>query len=249
MRDHAHTPWPRRAYWVVPGALLAGPYPASPAHAGGRLRLGDLAASGVRTFLDLTHPADVASGGSRLDDYSEQLLAPAGSAVEYVRCPLPDEAAPTVAQAVATLDRIDAALAASRVVYLHCWAGRGRTGTIAGCWLARHGVAVGEGVVRELLALRRRSGVCRTALSGRGRPARVRASLACWSVGGGPHRRRSLRPSRRRGSFPPASRRSPSARAPGTGARDPVAERASASSTCCVRQTAAEHPTRTVRPA
>ena len=42
---------------------------------------------------------------------------------------------------VATLDAIDAELAAGGLVYVHCWAGCGRTGVVVGCWLVRHGRA------------------------------------------------------------------------------------------------------------
>ncbi len=37
----------------------------------------------------------------------------------------------------AALGAIDGHLAAGRTVYVHCWGGVGRTGTIIGCWLAR----------------------------------------------------------------------------------------------------------------
>ncbi len=37
------------------------------------------------------------------------------------------------------LDTIDAALEEGRTVYVHCWGGVGRTGTVVGCWLVRHG--------------------------------------------------------------------------------------------------------------
>ena len=39
----------------------------------------------------------------------------------------------------AILDAIDGHLADGRTVYVHCWGGVGRTGTVIGCWLARHG--------------------------------------------------------------------------------------------------------------
>jgi protein-tyrosine phosphatase len=44
----------------------------------------------------------------------------------------------------AILDTIDGALAEGRTVYFHCWGGIGRTGTVAGCWLVRHGMRGAE---------------------------------------------------------------------------------------------------------
>jgi len=35
-------------------------------------------------------------------------------------------------------------------VYVHCWAGRGRTGTVVGCYLKRHGIAEDTNVIQEL---------------------------------------------------------------------------------------------------
>lgn len=33
------------------------------------------------------------------------------------------------------------ALAAGQTVYVHCYGGIGRTGTVVGCWLVRHGLS------------------------------------------------------------------------------------------------------------
>ena len=51
------------------------------------------------------------------------------------------------------LDTIDAALAAGGTVYVHCYAGIGRTGTVVGCYLARHGMR-GEEALAEIARLR-----------------------------------------------------------------------------------------------
>ena len=37
------------------------------------------------------------------------------------------------------LDTIDGALTRQETVYVHCWGGHGRTGTVVGCWLVRRG--------------------------------------------------------------------------------------------------------------
>jgi protein tyrosine/serine phosphatase len=49
----------------------------------------------------------------------------------------------------AILDCIDQALAGEHKLYLHCWAGIGRTGTTVGCYLVRHGLS-GEQALGKL---------------------------------------------------------------------------------------------------
>jgi ADP-ribosylglycohydrolase len=53
---------------------------------------------------------------------------------------------------VAALDCIDEALAGGRNIYLHCRAGVGRTGTVLGCYLVRHG-AEGRDAIDRLYDL------------------------------------------------------------------------------------------------
>lgn len=50
-----------------------------------------------------------------------------------------DFGVPTPERMRRVLDAIDAACAGDEVVYLHCRAGIGRTGTVAGCLLVEHG--------------------------------------------------------------------------------------------------------------
>jgi len=42
-----------------------------------------------------------------------------------------------------------------RPVYLHCWGGRGRTGTVVGCYLVRHGLCASHEAVNEIRDLRK----------------------------------------------------------------------------------------------
>jgi protein-tyrosine phosphatase len=53
------------------------------------------------------------------------------------------------------LDEIDAQLAAGRPVYVHCWGGKGRTGTVIGCYLIRHHLATRDTVFDRIAWLRR----------------------------------------------------------------------------------------------
>ena len=52
------------------------------------------------------------------------------------------------------LDEIDEVLAGGGSVYVHCWGGIGRTGTVVGCWLRRHGHDRGD-VIARIAELRR----------------------------------------------------------------------------------------------
>ena len=67
--------------------------------------------------------------------------------------PIPDMGTPTSGYVMRILDDIDAAIAAGDRVYVHCWGGVGRTGTVIGCWLARHELADGDPIAR-IAALR-----------------------------------------------------------------------------------------------
>ena len=72
----------------------------------------------------------------------------------HVRAPIPDMEVPGAGELRWTLDAIDAEIAGGGVAYVHCWAGRGRTGTVVGCWLVRHGL-VGEDALARIVTLRR----------------------------------------------------------------------------------------------
>ena len=140
------------AYWVVPGQLLAGEYPGAKDAAAARRKL--------RLFLDaeFTFFLDLTEEGEPLAPYAPALLEEAAArhlAVEHCRMPIPDLGTPQPAEVTRILDTIDAAIAAGRRVYVHCWGGIGRTGTIVGCYLVRHG-QTGDQALAEIA--RRRQG-------------------------------------------------------------------------------------------
>lgn len=107
--------------WVVPGRIAAGPYPRD---------LPSLRSAGVDTFVDLTEPGE--------------LLPYAIDGVEYRRMPIRDFGIPSVAKMEAIVELLDELLGRGRTVYLHCSGGTGRTGTVLGCYLVRHGQTADE---------------------------------------------------------------------------------------------------------
>ncbi len=114
---------------IEPGRLIAGRHPCAwgPEDAGGEVRA--LLDTGVTLFLDLTE-------GGELEPYASFVEPPA----RYLNAPIRDFSVPTRDGLAATLDVIDAELARGGLVYVHCWAGCGRTGVVVGSWLVRHGV-------------------------------------------------------------------------------------------------------------
>lgn len=127
----------RPATWIEPGRVLAGRHPCalSPAEAEGEVA--GLLEQGVTMFLDLTQKGELAP-------YTR--LVP--QTARHVRIPVRDFTVPTNDQIVAALDAIDAELEDGGVVFVHCWAGCGRTGVVVGCWLVRHGTEPRDALAR-----------------------------------------------------------------------------------------------------
>jgi len=146
------------AYWVQPGQFLAGGDPSGDELDVTRTRLRNLIAAGIRTFVDLTEADEPAKNVQSRAPYSKvlrQVCAEESVQVTYVNFPLPDGGVPSPWTLRCILDVIDRAIADDNPVYVHCWAGRGRTGTIVGCYLKRHGLAEETNVIQKLAALRR----------------------------------------------------------------------------------------------
>ena len=122
---------------IEQGRLIAGRHPCAldPENAAREVR--DLLDARVTLFLDLTQTGE-------LEPYATLVDEPA----RYLNRPVLDFSIPTRANLVETLDEIDAELAGGGIVYVHCWAGCGRTGVVVGSWLVRHGVDPQEALRR-----------------------------------------------------------------------------------------------------
>ncbi len=125
------------AYWVVPEQLLAGPYPISSFRVTAQERIHRFLDVGIRLFVDLTEAGE-------MPPYTKYL----GGKARHLSMPIPDFDVPSQTQMVRILDAIDQALMAQRKVYVHCFAGQGRTGTVVGCYLVRHGLSGAEALAR-----------------------------------------------------------------------------------------------------
>jgi hypothetical protein len=139
------------AYWVIPGRLLAGEYPGAVDDAAAQRKLAALLDAGVTLFVDLTE-----AGEYDLRPYApmaEGLAATRGRLIEHCRLSIPDLGTPSEIAMQQILDTIDRGLADGKKIYVHCFAGIGRTGTVIGCHLVRKGLS-GQASLEQIAILR-----------------------------------------------------------------------------------------------
>jgi ADP-ribosylglycohydrolase/protein-tyrosine phosphatase len=153
-RSHETVPF-ANSYWVAPGLLMAGPYPGDVDRDTTEIKIGALAAVGIRTVINLQPKHEGGRGGATFPDLTSRL---AERGIESRRMPVRDMDIPSRAEMVSILDAIDERNAVGDAVYIHCWGGHGRTGTVVGCWLGRHGLDASDPLQR-LKDLRAAAGI------------------------------------------------------------------------------------------
>jgi hypothetical protein len=147
-----------RCYWVEHGVLLAGCYPGQQDEEEARTQFARMIDFGVTHFVNLMHSSEKDHAGRLFRPYegiAREIAAERGIKVTCVRFPIRDMGVSSVEEMIRILDSIDAKAQAGQITYLHCWGGMGRTGTVVGCWLARHGKASGQVALDRITELRR----------------------------------------------------------------------------------------------
>jgi hypothetical protein len=127
------------------GRLFAGEYPGAKDEAEAISKMERFRALGVTLFVDLTE-----AGEYNLRPYRQWLA----DGTRHVRLPIRDLDVPTPERMHAILEQVDAALAAGETVYVHCFGGIGRTGSVVGCWLVRHGMT-GDAALEQIARWRK----------------------------------------------------------------------------------------------
>jgi len=124
-------------YPIESGMFYAGEYPGHRDSTVAKIRLRHLIALGIRTFVDLTAPAD------RMTPYEEllsELQEETDSPLQRFSLPITDMGIPDAEGTMQTILRsIRESSHLAPAVYVHCWGGIGRTGTVVGCWLRECG--------------------------------------------------------------------------------------------------------------
>jgi ADP-ribosylglycohydrolase len=157
MRPDYPIPFPR-SYWVIPNVFLAGEFPGAKDPGEARQKLERLYDAGIRHIINLMEPDEIDHDGKPFHSYKNDLTEIAekhDGSVSFSRYPIKDLHIPDSDQMAAILDAIDGAIDAHKPVYVHCWGGIGRTGTVVGCFLIRHGLAISRNVLEMIHLLRK----------------------------------------------------------------------------------------------
>ena len=169
-----------RAYRVR-DRFFAGSYPGGQTEEEARERINALRRLGVSVFINLMEDGEHRRYGATMQEYDA--LFPAAtrahdtieedkrsdladsekspdahdthdSSPHMIRFPIRDMGVPECSSMRRILDAIDRHVERGESVYLHCLGGVGRTGTVVGCWLSRHGIAEGAAALHEIDRLR-----------------------------------------------------------------------------------------------
>ncbi len=125
---------------------MAGEYPGERAEFEARIRLDKMLEAGLTYFLDLTEK------NSPLTPYKPWLVEEADKRnleIGYRRMEIKDGDIPADGLMEDILAQIRLSLAQGHAVYVHCWGGIGRTGTVIGCYLAEE-CGSGEEALRQI---------------------------------------------------------------------------------------------------
>jgi len=150
-------PFPH-SYWVIPGKLLAGFYPGAKDPKEAAAKLTALIDAGIRHVINLMEPDERDLAGHRFVPYEDVMESTASKmqiSVTFDQLPIKDLSVPTERHMTRILNQIDLCIKHSKPVYVHCLGGIGRTGTVVGCYLVRHGLATGKNVLDIIRDLRK----------------------------------------------------------------------------------------------
>lgn len=151
MAEYPRKPF-TRCYWLNPGRILAGELPTSPDPVKAVEKLQGLLDAGIRTIISLQEEHEMSyffnlSRAKRREDpafnsfpdYSQFIRKIAERQklkIDCLRYPIRDMGIPDRSLMKVILETIDTSVNDNRPVYFHCYAGLGRTGMVAGCWLS-----------------------------------------------------------------------------------------------------------------
>ena len=145
-----------RSYWVLINRLIAGEIPAANNEDESKVKLAGLVRINTKVVINLMEQDERNRQGQLFFDYSPFLEQ---NNVTTYRIPIKDLSVPSVEKMAEILNFIDLSSSQDKIVYVHCWGGVGRTGTVVGCYMMRHGMANSNNVFDTIDYLKRTTSI------------------------------------------------------------------------------------------
>jgi protein-tyrosine phosphatase len=144
------------AYWVIEGKLIAGEIPISFEKTETTKKLNGLVNLDVGAVINLMEEDEKDYFGELFYDYSTYLE---DKGVKVHRHAIKDMDIPSPIQMMRILKQIEYYTNQNKIVYVHCWGGIGRTGTVVGCYLLQNKLANSSNVLSKIIELKKDSGL------------------------------------------------------------------------------------------
>ena len=151
-----------RSYVILPNKLITGEIPSAKTESSKLEKIEGLLDCNIDVVINLMEEVEVDYNDEIIEDYSAILIEEAAKRnkkIEIYRYPIKDLSIPTENQMIAILNKIDEKIDLGKKVYIHCWGGVGRTGTVIGSYLIRHGFAEPDKVFYTIDYLKRTTSI------------------------------------------------------------------------------------------
>ena len=144
-----------RIYKVLPGKIYAGEIPSSIDDHHFEKKIKQLVDLGITRIINLTESDEKNFGGVPLRDYQEKLP----TNIQMHRFSIKDLDIPTPEHMRNILKSIESFIERNEVIYIHCWGGIGRTGTVVGCFLIENEILLPENAIGLIQFLKRNTDI------------------------------------------------------------------------------------------
>lgn len=144
------------SYWVIPNQLIVGEIPIGSNEKATKAKLVSLINLNVSAVINLMEADEKDHSENLFFNYQSHLNE---HGVLTHQFPIKDMDVPSPVQMMRILKQIDFYVKQRKVVYVHCWGGLGRTGTVVGCYLVSKGLANAHNVLDVISKLKSQSGL------------------------------------------------------------------------------------------